>query len=152
MTPVALVLGAAVWADGPSPTLLRRARHGAALVLSGRAGRLIGTGGTGRHPPAEGEEIARIALEAGLPRDVVRAETASRSTWENVALSLPLIGGAPVLVVTDRWHAPRAVMIARRLGLSARAAPCPPGPDARARLRLALRELPAYAKDRLRRA
>ena len=146
----AIVLGAAVWAAGPSPTLLRRARHGAALVLRGEADLLVGTGGLGRHPPAEGDLIADIARAEGVPEAAIRAETASRTTWENLALSLPLLPGPDALIVTDGWHMARALMIARRLGLRARPAPCPPGPRRAQRLRLALREIPAYAKDRLR--
>lgn len=145
-----IVLGAAVWASGPSPSLLRRARHGAALILAGRADLLIGTGGIGRHPPAEGEAIAEIARAEGVPEERIRAETASRTTWENLHGALPLLPGREVIVVTDRWHLPRALMIARRMSLSASGAPCPPGPRPTERLRMTLRELPAYAKDRLR--
>ena len=148
--PAAIVLGAAVWATGPSPTLRRRALHGARLVLSGEAGLIVGTGGTGLHPPAEGALVADLARAAGVPEAAIRAETASRTTWENIALARPLLPGPRVLVVTDAWHMPRAMMIARRLGLAPCAAPCPPGAHRRQRLRLALREVPAYAKDRLR--
>ena len=146
----AIVLGAAVWPDGPSPTLRRRALHGAGLVLSGEAALLVGTGGIGLHPPAEGALIARIARAQGVPEDALRAETTSRTTWENLANARPLLPGPDVLVVTDRWHMPRALMIARRLGLRAAPAPCPPGARRAQRMRLALREVPAYAKDRLR--
>ena len=148
--PTAIVLGAAVWPGGPSPTLLRRTRHGAGLVLSGRAGRLVCTGGVGRHGPAEAAAAARIAAEMGVPSASVSTETASRTTWENLRGALPLLPGTSVLIVTDRWHMPRALMIARRLGLDAAGSPCPAGSRPAQRLRMAIREIPAYAKDRLR--
>ena len=146
----ALVLGAAVWAAGPSPTLRRRAEHGARLVLDGRAQALLCTGGLGRHPPSEGAAIAEIARAMGVPETCIGIEDRSRTTWENLRFALPLLAGPEVILVTDRWHMPRALMIARRLGLSAAGIPCPPGRRRVQRLRMALREVPAYAKDRLR--
>ena len=146
----AIVLGAAVWASGPSPTLRRRALHGAALVTGGKAGLLICTGGLGLHPPAEGEAVARLAREAGVPEERIAVEDRSRTTWENILNALPLLSDPRTIIVTDAWHMPRALMIARRLGLRATGSPCPPGRRPAQRLRMALRELPAYAKDRLR--
>jgi len=145
---VALVLGAAVWAGGaPSPTLRRRALCGAALVLNGRADRLIGCGGVGLHPPAEAEVIAQLCRDAGVPEARIGREAASRSTWDNIALARPMLdalGARRVVIVTDWYHAPRAVLIARVLGLRATAA-CPPLRGARARVQVkgALREIGA---------
>jgi uncharacterized SAM-binding protein YcdF (DUF218 family) len=126
---VALVLGAAVWAGGrPSPTLVRRARHAAALWQAGRVDAVLGCGGIGRHPPAEGAAIAAICRAAGVPEGAVHVEDQSRSTRENVTLAIPILralGATEVVIVTDPYHAPRARMIARQLGL-ATATDCPP--------------------------
>lgn len=147
---VLVILGAAVWRGGPSPTLMRRAMHGAALWQPGD--RVICCGGTGRHPPSEAEAIAAILRARGIPDEAILLEDRSATTWENIAFALPLLGrlGArAVTIVTDGYHAPRARMVARHHGLAA-ASDCPPrgaaspGRRARAWLREAA-ALPVYA-------
>jgi uncharacterized SAM-binding protein YcdF (DUF218 family) len=90
-----------------------------------------------------------LLLAEGLPEAAIHPEALSRNTVENIRFALPLLarlGAAEVVVVTDRTHAPRALLIARRLGLRASAS-CPPrrGGDWAATLAAALRELPATA-------
>jgi len=145
---VALILGAAVWRDGPSPTLRRRTLHAAGLYHAGLVGHLIPCGGLGRHPPAEALAMRALLLDAGVPADRITPEAASTTTEQNIRLALPILAGLgarQVVIVTDAPHAPRAVLTARRLGLTARAA-WPPMRGARLWpfLRLTLREVPAY--------
>ncbi|MDO9525673.1 MAG: YdcF family protein [Gemmobacter sp.] len=120
--PPALVLGAAVWPGGvPSPTLRRRADHAARLWSEGRVSRLIGCGGAGRHPPAEALVMRDLWRAAGVPDSAIAVETASTTTLENLRFALPLLRNpaGPVVIVTDRYHACRARLIARHLGLHA---------------------------------
>lgn len=149
--PVALILGAAVHADGPSPSLRRRTLHAAQLWHAGRVGHLIPCGGLGRHPPAEAQAMRDLLLAAGVPDSAITPEPASTTTRENIALALPILarlGAREVVIVTDRWHAPRARLIARRLGLHARAdAPPLAGTRPLVQARMALREVAAYAAD-----
>lgn len=143
---VALVLGAAVWPGGvPSPTLRRRALHGAHLVASGRADHVIGCGGLGRHPPTEAAVIAHLCHAAGIT--AVSQEATSTTTLENIRFAMPILarlGADRVLLVTDWYHAPRAWVLAWGLGLRAGVS-CPPltGTTWRGQLKPALRELPA---------
>jgi uncharacterized SAM-binding protein YcdF (DUF218 family) len=145
----AVILGCAVWADGPSPTLRRRTLHALGLWRRGEVAALIPCGGLGRHPPAEGEAMRRLLLEEGVPDHAIHPETLSRSTIENIAFARPIlerIGASGVLIVTDATHAPRALLIARRLGLKAEAS-SPPlrGGRMSTTLRQGLREVPATA-------
>ena len=115
-----LVLGAAVWQDGPSPTLRRRAATAAAVWHDGGAAFVLASGGTGLHPPSEARAIADLLIAAGVPDRVVLLEDRSRSTLENIAFSRPILarhGINRVILVTDRTHAPRARMTARAFGL-----------------------------------
>ena len=151
---VALVLGAAVHAAGvPSPTLARRAQHAAALWHQGEVDIVIGCGGTGQHPPAEGAVIADLCRQAGLPEAVLRVEAASHSTRENIALALPILRELrprQIILVTDHWHAPRARLIARQMGLQTRSdSPPGRGPLSR-RLRAIAREALAIPATLLR--
>ena len=145
---VALILGAAVWAQGPSPTLRRRAGVGAQLFHQSKVTHLIGCGGLGRHPPTEAAAIRDILTEAGVPADRIIDEDRSTSTLENITFALPILtrlGNPGVVIVTDVYHAPRARLIARRLGLSAKSE-SPPlrGASLPQFVRSALREVPAY--------
>ncbi len=122
-TDVALVLGAAVWSGGrASPTLARRALKGADLVLSGKANAIVACGGLGRHGPSEAQVIKDICIAAGVPAACIHLEDRSTTTAENIRFALPILtalGSRRVLVVTDRYHSLRAILIARRFGLNA---------------------------------
>lgn len=128
MTRAALVLGAAVRADGtPSATLARRADHALALWRAGAVDVLVGCGGVGVHPPAEGQVMADRWRAAGVPDAAIRVEGQSTTTRENVTLALPILralGAESVVIVTDPYHAVRARLIARQAGLRVRVA-CP---------------------------
>lgn len=130
-TPLSVVvLGAAVWAGGePSPTLRRRAAHAAALWHRGGVGRIVTTGGIGRHPPSEAQVAARICRDLGVPDAVLRPEERSRNTFENLAFARGLLPDppGPVVLVSDRYHLPRAWLIARLMGLAARTSAAPRG-------------------------
>ncbi len=121
---VVIVLGAAVWAGGkPSPALLRRARHGAGLVLAGAAPVLMVTGGVGFHPPAEALVMRDIALEAGLGEDAIVIEDTAPDTLGSgraCAVLMRSRGWSRALIVTDDFHLPRSLLIFRWLGIAVR--------------------------------
>lgn len=113
-----LILGAAVWRDGPSPTLRRRTLHGAALFHAGRGAIVIPCGGLGRFPPSEAEAMSAILQDAGVPTKAILLEDTSTNTVENIRNAIPLLQGeTDVLIVSDAYHLPRARLIARREGL-----------------------------------
>jgi len=125
---VALVLGASVRPDGrPSPALTRRVAHAVALWQAGRVGMLVLSGGVRTHPPAEAEVMARLCREAGVPDAALLLETRALTTEDNMRFARPLLddlGCRDVVIVTDRYHAARARLVARRAGLRATAS-CP---------------------------
>ncbi len=96
--------------------------------------------------------MRHMLVEAGIPAAAIRPEDRSTTTAENIRFALPLIPDtADVVIVTDGYHAPRALLIARRLGLNARTA-CPGrrGANPRQQIKSALREIPAYLLTLLR--
>lgn len=121
------MLGTQVLPGGkPSRTLDARVRHAARLYASGRVGRVLVTGGVGKHPPSEAAVMARILEEEGVPAEAVRVEDRAESTWESARLVVPLAAGdraSEVLVVTDPLHCVRTVAAFRRAGLKAWAEP-----------------------------
>lgn len=125
----AIVLGAAVIGDAPSPVFAARLDHAARLYREGRAGRILVTGG--RSPEDELSEAAAGAawLEAhGVPDAAILREDRSRTTRENLANARRVLGpraNAPVLIVSDPLHMRRAMAMADSEGLAARPAPTP---------------------------
>jgi uncharacterized SAM-binding protein YcdF (DUF218 family) len=115
-----VVLGAAVWPGGvPSPSLRRRAVHGAKIVRDGVARVLIASGGVGRNPPSEASVIRTIAIAEGLSPDAIIVDEASTSTFEtalNCSQILASKAWGSALIVTDIYHLPRCVMLFHLLG------------------------------------
>lgn len=145
----ALVLGAAVWPGGiASPTLERRARHAAKLWHEGKVGRIIGCGGVGKLPPSEAQIILDICHNCGVPNDVLHQENQSTTTDENIRFALPILKSlncSSVVVVTDLYHTPRALLVARGYGLNAKtSSPSLKGAHPLRLLRAILREVPAF--------
>jgi uncharacterized SAM-binding protein YcdF (DUF218 family) len=129
MSDAVIVLGAAVWAGGkPSPTLLRRTQHGAALVLRGKAPFLIVTGGTGRHPPAEALVMRDIAIGEGVAEHAIIVEDQGKNTLESGRACRAIMRSrvwTRALIVTDDFHISRTLLIFRSLGIEAEASAAP---------------------------
>ena len=123
---VIIVLGAAVWPEGPSPALQARLAHAVALYHEGYAGHLILSGGLGTHPPTEAEAMQVAALKMGVPKDVLHLEGRATNTVENLRFSREIMekeGWQKAIIVTDSFHIKRALLIARDLGIEASGAP-----------------------------
>ena len=93
-------------------------------IADGRAPLLVLSGGQGPDETMpEGEAMARYAVQHGADPAHVRAETASVNTEANLTLSGVLLRQegreGPVVVVTNDFHAFRAAIIAREVGLDA---------------------------------
>ncbi|MGB3406202.1 MAG: YdcF family protein [Jannaschia sp.] len=118
---VALVLGAAVRPDGtPSPTLRLRVEHAVGLYHAGQVQALCIAGGQGRYGPPEATVGCALAQDLGVPAEDLIAEDRSRSTFENLIFARPLLRDRPLVIVSNRWHLPRAALVARILKMPAR--------------------------------
>ena len=136
---VIVVLGAAVWPGGqPSPALQRRILHAVDLVQRGYAAALLVTGGVGKYPPAEAAVMQRLAVAHGiLPQHILHEDQAT-STFESAMLCCDMLqqrGWSRVLVVTDRYHLPRALLAFWSCGLRAVGSAAPGKPARRLRRR-----------------
>lgn len=136
---VIVVLGAAVWPDGrPSPALQRRVIHAVGLLRQGSAAYLLVTGGMGKYPPAEAEVMQRLAIAHGIPTEHILCEDQATSTFASALRCCDILrqrGWWRVLVVTDRYHLPRALFAFRSCGLRAVGSAAPGKPARRLRRR-----------------
>lgn len=123
----AIVLGAAVIGDKPSPVFAARLDHAAALYREGRVVGILVTGG--RSPEDELSEAAAGAayLQAqGVPAGAILIEDRSRTTRQNLANASSVLGLArtrPVLIVSDPLHLRRAMAMAAAEGFDAQPSP-----------------------------
>jgi uncharacterized SAM-binding protein YcdF (DUF218 family) len=151
-----VVLGARL---GPGDTLTRpleeRVDAAAMLYAAGAAPRIVTTGGvTGRARRSEADVLADALVAAGVPRDAILVEDAALTTAENARFTAELLGPARVWLVTQPFHARRAVRLFRAAGLDARAwhiADSVQYRDRRSAVRWLVREYAAWAKLLLRR-
>lgn len=125
----AIVLGAAVYSDKPSPVFLERIRHGVNLYKRGVVKKLIFTGGKAEGDSMAESEAARVyAIVNGVAADDALLETSSTTTWENFTCALPVMqrsGMESVLVVSDPMHMRRSMAMAYALDMEAYASPTP---------------------------
>jgi uncharacterized SAM-binding protein YcdF (DUF218 family) len=119
-----LVMGAAQYDGVPSPAFARRLDKAYDLYRAGCAARIVVTGG--KQPGdrfTEGEAGVRYLQGRGVPAAALLAETHSRSSLENLSMSLPLVRGDRLLIVTDDLHRYRTELLAQHVGLEARVVP-----------------------------
>jgi uncharacterized SAM-binding protein YcdF (DUF218 family) len=95
--------------------------HAAKLFGQGSATIVIGSGGIGKFPPSEAEVIGRLLKDHGVPSDQIILEADSHSTLENVLYSARILKSKNilnVLVVSDKYHLPRAMLCFWALGFT----------------------------------
>jgi uncharacterized SAM-binding protein YcdF (DUF218 family) len=148
-----LVPGARVQSDGqPGPSL--RARLDAALIYygEGRARHLICTGGRGDSGHVEAKAARDYLVARGVPAEAVVLEDMSHTTWENFVFARDEMrrrGWRSCQVVTDPFHMPRCLGMARELALRPTPAPSFGGPGWRrpgSNFYYSAREVAAWAK------
>lgn len=146
----AVVLGAAVWTNEPSPVFKERINHAINLYRTGRVRKLIFTGGQGNPgEPTEASAARDYALQSGVPASDILVEDKSHTTYQNILNSKQLAdahGIRTVLIVSDPLHMKRAMTMARDAGLEAHPSPTPSTryQGMRSRLKLLMHETYYY--------
>jgi uncharacterized SAM-binding protein YcdF (DUF218 family) len=130
-----VVLGAGLRPDGGVPPLLAsrlERAHGVWAALDRRAAGdfkplLVVSGGKGDDERvAEASAMAAYLIARGFPADRLLLEDRSRNTEENLVFSKAIMdelhSGARATIVTSDFHAFRAALLARRLGIQGQVA------------------------------
>jgi uncharacterized SAM-binding protein YcdF (DUF218 family) len=94
---------------------LYRLAPGAKLIVSG--------GVVGRRGAPVAGLMADFLREQGIPREDVVEEGTSRNTFENLLEVRKLVGATPFILVTSACDLPRAVAVAKKLGMNPLPAP-----------------------------
>ena len=125
----AIVLGAAVYDNSPSPVFCERINHAIDLYNDGYVDTIIMTGGVGEGNIRSEADIAReYAEEQGVPAGSILIEEESKITAENLENAKRVMsrhGMETALIVSDPLHMKRAMLYAQDLDMTAYSSPTP---------------------------
>lgn len=118
--PVAIVFGAGLRRDGsPSLVLADRVAAAAGLYLQGRVEGLLLTGSAPSAARDEPAAMRDLALSLGVPEHAIRLDREGDRTFASCQRAGSVFGIQQALLVTQRFHLPRALAICDGLGLQA---------------------------------
>ena len=118
-TEVAIVLGASVVQNEPSPILAARANAAIQLYEDGKVSKILVTGDNATTNYDEVNPVQRYLLAAGIPPQDIFLDHAGFDTYSSMYRAKVVFEATSATVVTQDFHLPRAVFIARSLGLTA---------------------------------
>jgi SanA protein len=114
-----LVLGAGVAPDGPSPVLADRLETALTLYREGRAPRLLLSGDRASQYYDEVSAMKKYLLARGVPESAIDLDGGGVDTFSSMARARAVYGVSRAIVVTQAFHLPRAVWLARSMGIEA---------------------------------
>ncbi len=118
--PVAIVFGAGVLPDGRlSPMLAHRVDAAIALYHAGKVCKLLMTGDNSRVEYNEVAAMKRYAMQHDVPDDAIKLDYAGFRTYDSCYRAHAIFGLTEAVLVTQRYHLPRAVYTCRHLGIDA---------------------------------
>lgn len=117
---VAIIFGAGLRRDGTPTTVLRdRVETGASLYFSGKAEKLLMSGDSQTEYYNEPEAMRQYAISLGVPDDAIVMDFAGKRTYDTCYRAKAVFGVESTLLVTQRFHLPRAVFLCNALGVEA---------------------------------
>ena len=125
----AIVLGASVYDNSPSPVFCERINHAVDLYNDGYVETIIMTGGVGEGNIRSEADIAReYAEQQGIPAESIYIEENSKITDENLMNAKKIMDGHNLdtaLIVSDPLHMKRAMLYAHDHEMKAYSSPTP---------------------------
>ncbi|BDU76347.1 SanA/YdcF family protein [Mesoterricola sediminis] len=120
----ALVLGAGIYSDKePTPVLEGRLETALWLFRNGKVRWILVSGDNRAHNYNEPLAMRRWLIKRGVPVDRVVSDFAGRRTYDSLRRAQAVFGVRQALVVTSDFHMPRALFLARAMGLDAAGVP-----------------------------
>lgn len=117
---VAIVFGAGLRRDGtPTAILQDRVETAADLYFAGKVEKILMSGDNRFENYNEPESMRQYALSLGVPSHAIALDYAGRRTYDTCYRARAIFGVDSALVVTQRFHLPRALFLCRALGLEA---------------------------------
>ncbi|MEY4747194.1 MAG: hypothetical protein RLZZ416_243 [Candidatus Parcubacteria bacterium] len=142
-TEVALVLGASVVRGEPSAILAKRADLAIALYRARKVSKILVTGDNGALTHDEVTPVRNYLLAAGVPAADIFLDHAGFDTYSSMYRARSVFLVHSMTIVTQDFHLPRALWIARHSGIEAYGIPAEGGEGSLADY---AREIPASLK------
>jgi SanA protein len=121
---VAIVFGAGLMRDGsPTPVLRDRVVTGAELYFAGKVQKLLMSGDNRFDYYNEPGAMAEYATLLGVPEEDIVLDYAGRRTYDTCYRARHIFGIEDAILVTQRYHLPRAIYTCNTLGLEADGTP-----------------------------
>ena len=138
----ALVLGAGVYSDGePTAVLESRLRTALGLWRSGTVRWFLVSGDNRTLAYNEPQAMRKWLTKQGVPPLQIVCDYGGRRTYDSLRRARDVFGQRKLVVVTSDFHMPRALYLARTLGIEAWGVPAPSSSAGRfARVRFWIRE------------
>jgi SanA protein len=115
---VAVVFGAGLQKDGtPSPVLKDRVTAAVQLYQAGKVKKLLMSGDNRFVDYNEPASMRDFALSQGVPEEAIVLDFAGRRTYDTCYRARDIFGLDDVLVVTQKFHLPRAIFTCSGMGM-----------------------------------
>ena len=118
-TEAALVLGASVRQGKPSPILEERAHAAVRLYLEGKVQKILVTGDNSALSHDEVTPVRKYLIDASIPSQDIFLDHAGFDTYSSMYRARDVFDVDSVTIVTQDFHLPRALFLARTLGITA---------------------------------
>ena len=116
----AIILGAGLRRDGrPTAVLRDRVETGVQLYFSGKVDKLLMSGDNQVVEYNEPEAMRQHALDLGVPDQDIVLDYAGRRTYDTCYRAKSIFGLESALLVTQKFHLPRALFLCNVLGIKA---------------------------------
>lgn len=117
---VAIVFGAGLRRDGSPTTILRdRVETAVRLYTDGKVEKLLMSGDNSVEYYNEPEAMRLYALSLGVPNEAIVLDYAGQRTYDTCFRAKAIFGVNNALVVTQKFHLPRALFLCNMLGITA---------------------------------
>ncbi len=117
---VAIIYGAEMYPSGrPSPYLRARLDLGAALFKAGKAKVLIVSGDDAASHNREATHMKAYLVSVGVPAAKIVVDAHGLDTYDTCVRARDVFGVTSALLVSQRYHLPRAVATCRAVGVDA---------------------------------
>ncbi len=118
--PVAIVFGAGLWEDGtPTPMLADRVQAAVDLYHQSRVSKILMTGDNSSRDYNEVKAMQEYAVENGVSLTNITLDYAGFSTYESCYRAKEIFGVTRAVLVTQKYHLPRAVYTCSNMGIEA---------------------------------
>lgn len=117
---VALIPGAALLINGtPAPIFIDRANTAIDLYKAGKVSKILVSGDNSTVSHNEVNPALLYLLNEGIPRQDIFLDHAGFDTYSSLYRARDIFGVSSLIIATQSFHLPRAIFIARHLGLQA---------------------------------